>query len=146
MYYLSNAHTTIRALIHNDGFNTLFAQLEVPRGSLESLDGVALGSGDSVLVRFIADSGRFGVSLAPEGLRFASLARPTLTLSYARYGDLSVAAGSRYPDQAAYAAALNIWHEASLERWSSTGGSGNAGTDVSAGLSQAGHYLVAAPR
>ncbi len=145
-FYVSNARTTTRNLIHNDGFNTLFARVEFPSGSLASLDGVTLGLGDSVQVTLSADPGSYGIQLAPEGLRFASLGKPLLTFSYARYGDLSVATGSRYPDPAAYASALEVWRETSLDRWSSVGGSGDAGNDVSGSLSQAGHYLVAARR
>ncbi len=145
-FYVSNARTTTRNLIHNDGFNTLFASVEFPSGSLASLDGTTLGLGDSVLVTLSADPGSYGIQLAPDGLRFASLGKPRLTFSYAKYGDLLVASGSRYADPTAYANALEVWRETSLDRWSSIGGSGSAGNNVSASLSQAGHYLVAAPR
>ncbi len=145
-FYVSNARTTTRNLIHNDGFNTLFARVEFPSGSLGSLDGTTLGLGDSVLVTLSAEAGRYGIQVTPEGLRFASLGKPLLTFSYARYGDLSVSTGTRYTDPAAYASALEVWREASPDRWSSIGGSGSAGNDVTASLSQAGHYLVAAPR
>lgn len=145
-FYVYNQSTTTRSLIHSDGFNTVFASITFPSGSLASLDGVALGAGDSVLVTLSPDPGTYGMHLAPDGLRFASLGRPALTFSYARYGDFSVAAGSRYPDPAAYAEALGLWRESSLDAWASLTSTGNAGTSVTASLSQGGHYLVAALR
>jgi len=145
-FYVSNARSTTRNLIHNDGFNTLFARLQVPAGSLSSLDGAALGPNDSVLVTLSADAGVYGIRLSPEGLRFATLGGPTLTFSYAKYGDLSVASDSRYADQTAYANALDVWRETSLDRWVTTGGFGAALSDITTNLSQAGHYMVAASR
>jgi hypothetical protein len=146
-FYVSNARATTRNLIHSDGFNTLFARLEFPSGSLGSLDGRVLGLSDSVLVTASPEPGVYGVRLSPTGLRFASLGRPLLTFSYARYGNLSVASGStRYPDAAAYARALEVWRESALDRWSSIGGSGTAGTELRASLQQAGTYVAAAPK
>jgi hypothetical protein len=144
-FYVSNARATTRNLIHDDGFNTLFVRLEFPTGSLGSLDGAVLGLGDSVLVTVSPEPGLYGIRLGPEGLRFASLGRPLLTFSYARYGDLGVASGSsRYPDAATYARALEVWRESALDRWSSIGGSGTAGSDLRASLQQAGRYVAAA--
>ena len=145
-FYASNAHTTTRPLIHPDGFNTLFAQLTIPAGGLASLDGTPLGPNDSVLVTFTPDAGVYGVRIAPAGLTFASGAAPTLTLSYVRYGDVSVATGSRYADASAYESALAIWQEISPDAWTQTGQAGTPGSDVTATLSQAGHYAAAAPR
>jgi len=145
-FYVSNARATTRNLIHGDGFNTLFARVQFPAGSLSTLDGTILGPGDSVPVTLRADAGIYGIRLGPDGLRFASAGQPTLTFSYVRYGNLSVAAGSRYADQSAYANALDIWREASLDRWVNTGGAGTALSDLTTSLPQTGHYLVAAPR
>ncbi len=145
-FYVSNARSTARNLIHNDGFNTLFARVQFATGSLFTLDGATLGPNDSVLVILSADAGVYGIRLEPEGLRFTNGGRPTLTFSYVRYGDLSVANGSRYADQSAYASALDVWREASFDRWSDTGGGGSALSDITTSLPQAGHYVVAAPR
>jgi hypothetical protein len=145
-FYVSNAHATTRSLIHPDGFNTLFAQLAVPAGALASLDGAPLGPGDSVLVSFTADAGIYGARLAPAGLAFAASAAPSLTLSYVKYGDLTVAAGTRYTGLSDYAAALAVWDETALDTWSRAGGAGTPGSTVSATLSQTGHYVAAAPR
>ena len=145
-FYASNAHTTARSLIHPDGFNTLFAQITIPRGGLASLDGAQLGPQDSVLVTVTADPGVYGVRIAPAGLTFAPGAAPTLTLSYVRYGDPSVAAGSRYADASAYENALAVWYETTPDAWTQAGGAGTPGSDVSATLSTAGHYAAAAPR
>ncbi len=146
-FYVSNSRATSRNLIHSDGFNTLFARLEFPSGSLGSLDGRVLGLSDSVLVTVSPEPGVYGVRVGPTGLRFASLGRPLLTFSYARYGNLNVALGStRYPDAAAYARALEVWRESALDRWTSVGGSGTAGTELRASLQEAGTYVAAAPR
>jgi len=145
-FYVSNAHTTTGNLLHSDGFNTLYASVSFPSGSLASLDGAALGADDSVLVTLTADPGSYGIHLVPDGLRFASLGRPLLSFSYARYGDLTVAAGSQYPDPGAYAAALAVWREGSLDLWTEVGSAGNPGFNVGTSLSQGGHYLVAARR
>lgn len=145
-FYVSNARTTTRSLIHSDGFNTPFATVSFPAGSLASLDGVPLGAGDSVQVTLTVDASIYGLHLAPEGLRFALAARPTLTFSYAKYGDLAVAIGSQYQDPAAYAAALAVWQEGSLGLWSDVGSAGSPGTSVQGSMPQGGHYVAAAPR
>jgi hypothetical protein len=145
-FYVSNARTTTRNLIHSDGFNTLFATISFPAGSLASLDGAPLGAGDSVQVTLTADAAVYGIHLAPDGLAFTSQAQPVLTFSYARYGDLNAASGSQYPDPAAYAAALAVWHEGALGLWSNVGNGGSPGTDVEGNLPQGGHYVAAAPR
>ena len=145
-FYLSNAHASTRNLIHNDGFNTLFARLEVPAGGLTTLDGTSLGPDDSVLVTLTADPAVYGIRLTPDGLRFTTLGAPRLTFSYVKYGNLTVADGSRYADQTAYANALDVWRETSLDRWVTIGGSGAALSDIATNLSQAGHYVVAASR
>jgi hypothetical protein len=145
-FYVSNRGTTTRSLTHSDGFNTVFASISFPPGSLASLDGATLGLDDSVRVTLGPDDGTYGVHLAPDGLRFTPLGRPVLTFWYAKYGDFSVAAGSRFPDPLAYAEALGVWRESALDLWEDMGGSGDAGTKVSAGLSRGGHYLVAALR
>jgi hypothetical protein len=60
---------------------------------------------------------------------------------------LSVASGSfRYSTQDDYAAALEIWREVGIERWSSAGGSGIPGTDIRTTIREAGRYVAAAPR
>lgn len=133
-------------MIHTDGFNTPYARIQFPKGSLSTLDGATLGPNDSVLVTFSADAGIYGIRLSPEGLRFTTSGRPTLTFTYAKNGDLTVASGSRYADQTAYANALDVWRETSLDRWANTGGAGAALSDITTSLSQAGHYVVAAPR
>jgi hypothetical protein len=145
-FYVHNGSTTTRSLTHSDGFNTVFASVSFPSGSLASLDGAALGPDDSVRVTLTPDAESYGLHLAPDGLQFSALGRPLLTFSYARYGDFSVVAGSRYADATAYARALGVWRESSLDLWAGVAGSGDAGTSVSAGLAQGGHYLVAARR
>lgn len=143
---VKNDQTTTRTLIHADGFNTAFVRVEFPPGSLASLDGAPLGGGDSVLVTLRAEPGRYGVEISPEGLRFSATTRPTVTFNYVRYGDLTVAAGSRYADQNAYAAALDLWREVGFDLWTNIGGSGSVGTDLRANIPESGRYVAAAPR
>jgi hypothetical protein len=147
-FYAVNSRTVARTLRHSDGAATVFADLEFPPGALASLDGVPLGTADSVRVTITPDAGIYGITLSPAGLVFATSARPTVTLSYARYGDLSAGLVSfRYPDALSYAAALDIWRDAGVDRWIVAAGSGGTGGDaVTARVSGGGRYVAAAPR
>lgn len=147
-FYVVNSRTVARTLRHADGAATIFADLEFPLGALASLDGAPVGSLDSVRVTVTPDAGTYGITVSPDGLVFATGARPTVTLSYVRYGDLSAGLVSpRYPDALSYAAALDIWHEAGVDRWAVAPGSGGTGGDaVTARLSTGGRYVAAAPR
>jgi hypothetical protein len=147
-FFAVNSRTVSRSLRHTDNVATLFADLRFPAGSLASLDGATLGPNDSVRVTVTADPDTYGISVSPDGLVFTAGARPMLTLSYARYGDLQAGlASSRYPDVVSYAAALDMWREVGFDRWSVAAGSTNTGQDaVSASLSDGGRYIVAAPR
>ncbi len=147
-FYVSNARLTIQRLQHNDPFNTLYAELRFPRGALESLNGQPLAPDDSVLVSVLPRSDAFGLVLSPTGLEFAAGARPSVTFSYARYGDLGVTDTSgAYPSRAAYAAALRLWREVTPDLWDEVDGSGPAGTDAVAGtLAVPGEFVVAASR
>jgi hypothetical protein len=146
-FYVSNARSAARSLRHSDGSLTLFAELQFPPGALASLDGAPLGPGDSVLITIGPEPGIYGVRITPPGLKFSPSASPSLRFSYARYGDLSVASGSsRYSTRDDYAAALEIWREVGIERWSSAGGSGSPGTDIRTTIREAGRYVAAAPR
>lgn len=147
-FYVVNSRTVARTLRHTDNALTVFADLEFPSASLASLDGTTLGPDDSVRVTVTPDVGLYGVSLSPAGLTFSAGARPTLTLSYARYGNLSAGLGSsRYADAQTYAAALDVWREVGLDRWSRAAGSAATRSDVvTARISAGGRYTVAAPR
>jgi len=147
-FYVVNSRPVARSLRHGDGVSTLYADLEFPAGSIATLDGAPVGPDDSVRVTVTAAAGRYGITLSPAGLAFASSTHPTLTLSYARYGDLSVATTSpRYADATAFAAALDLWREVGLNRWSMAAGSGPTGADgVTGRLATGGSYLAAAPR
>jgi len=147
-FYVVNSRAVARTLRHPDNVLTVFADLEFPSGSLASLDGTTLGPDDSVRVTVTPDAGRYGLTLSPTGLLFSSGVGPTLTLSYARYGDISAGlASSRYPDAPAYAAALDVWREVGLDRWSVAASSGGTGSDgVTARMNGGGRYVAAAPR
>ncbi len=145
-FYIFNARPTTRSLPHDDDFNTPFVEVQFPVGALSSLDGAPLGAQDSVRVTLSAEAGVYGVEITPGGLRFAAAARPNVKFTYVKYGDLTVAAGSRYADADAYAAALDLWREVGLDLWSNVGGSGTVGTDLRASITESGRYVAAAPR
>lgn len=147
-FYAVNSRTVSRTLRHSDGAATLFADVRFPAGSLASLDGAPIGAGDSVRMTVTPDADTYGITLSPAGLAFAAGARPTVTLSYVRYGDLEAGLDSpRYPDVLSYATALDVWREVSVDRWAVAVGSGGTGSDaVTASLSGGGRYVAAAPR
>ncbi|MEX0690839.1 MAG: hypothetical protein WD934_00755 [Gemmatimonadales bacterium] len=144
-FWVVNNRATTRALRHNDGFNTLYAEIQVPSGSLASLNGTPIGPGDSIEVNVTPIAGGYGVTVGPSGISFSSA--PRVTFSYARYGDATVADGSGYASQSAYAAALEVWEEVTVGRWRTAAGSSSAGTDqITALLDASGRLMVAAPR
>lgn len=146
-FYVANARTELRRLLHPDAFNSLYLQVEFPTGALASLDGTPLGPGDSVLVTLEPEPGWYGVTVRPAGLQFVSGRGPTATFVYAAYGDLSVVDGSpTYPSRAAYAAALSIWEQVGPDRWERVSGSTVGNETVAARLAAPGTYLVAALR
>lgn len=146
-FYVSNARSELRRVLHPDAFNSLYLQVEFPASALASLNGTPLGPGDSVLVTLTPEPGAYGVSLDPAGLEFASGRGPTATFVYAAYGDLSVADGSAsYASRAAYAAALGIWEDVGPDRWQEVAGSSPGNETVTARLPSPGTYRVAAPR
>ena len=140
--------TQVISLQHADDFNTLFAEVRFPSGSLRALNGTPLTSSDSVLVTVQPMAGRYGVTLSPSGLEFSGTAAPTVRFAYGRYGDFTVADGSpTYADPTDYAAALDVWREATLSRWQVAAASGPTGTDaIGASVGAPGGFLVAAPR
>jgi hypothetical protein len=147
-FYAVNSRTVARTLRHPDNVLTVFAEVEFPTGSLASLDGVTLGPGDSVQVTVAPDPGVYGINVSPSGLAFSAAARPSVTFSYARYGDATAGlASSRYSTAADYAAALDVWREVGLDLWSvATGSAATGGDGVTARMSGAGGYVAAAPR
>lgn len=146
-FYLSNARATVRLLLHNDAFNTLYLELRAPTGSLSSLNDQPLAPDDSVVITVQPRSGGYGLVLSPNGLEFTA-ARPTATFSFALYGDLALADGSAaYASRSEYADALALWFEITPGRWRRVSDSGLDGADAVTGrLAQPGTYAVAAPR
>ena len=147
-FYVANTRTVVRRVLHPDAFNSLYVEIRFPAGALEALNGTPLGPTDSVLVTVEPTAGAFGLTLRPSGLDFASGGAPTVTFSFAAYGDFSVADGSAtYASRLEYAEALALWEDAGVERWDRVSGSGFTGSDaVSGRLSVPGTYRVAAPR
>lgn len=146
-FYVSNARATTRVFAHQDGALNLYLELDFPRGSIAQVDGAAVGAQDSVQITVSPASGDYGITIGPSSLVFASGARPAVSFSFARYGDLSVADGSpTYASRADYADALALWRETSVELWRAVAGSGPTGDEVSGTLESGGAYVVAAPR
>ncbi len=147
-FFVFNAGTTVRRLLHSDASNTLYLELRFPSGSLASLNGQPLGAADSVLATAQPRAGGYGLVLSPTGLEFMSTLRPSTTFSFALYGDLGVADGSAtYATRSEYAAALALWFEITPGRWRRVSGSGFDGSDgVTGNIAEPGTYVVAAPR
>jgi hypothetical protein len=147
-FYVVNSRASVQLMLHPDQFNNLFLELQFSTGSLESVNGEPAGANDSVLVTVQPRPGVYGFTLSPAGLDFAESRRPRATFSFVRYGELSVAdASPTYPDRAAYAAALEIWTETTVDRWLRLPQSSVAGSDAVAGLVvSGGDFVLAAPR
>ena len=146
-FYVVNSRAVVRNLVHPDATSTPFVRLQFPAGSLESVSGQPVGASDSVLVTVTPDGSEYGFSVQPSGLRFASGARPTATLFYGFYGDVTVANGTKYTTASDYASALELWQESTIGRWQTTPSSGPSGTDAVAGeVVSGGQFLLAAPR
>jgi hypothetical protein len=142
-FFVPNDRSTIRSIRHPDPFNTLYLELRFPAGSLESLNGVAIGTDDSVEITVQPLAGGYGFTLSPSGLAFGA-SRPTALLSFGRYADPSAGAAV-FGDPDAYLAALQIWAEVGLDRWAVATGSGAAGVDeVRASVDAPGTYRLAA--
>ncbi|MDH3495799.1 MAG: hypothetical protein OER21_03490 [Gemmatimonadota bacterium] len=147
-FWVSNRTPVVRSLRHPDAFNTLYLELRFPAGCLSSLNGQPLTVNDSVLVTVAPRAGGYGFTLSPSGLVFTLASTPSVTLSYGRYADPSVADGvPTYPDRASYLAALEIWEEATVDRWRVARGSSATGVDeLGAAVDAPGAFLVAARR
>jgi hypothetical protein len=147
-FYVANSRTLLQRVLHPDAFNSLYAEIRFPAGALEALNGTPLGPNDSVLVTVEPAAAAFGLTLRPSGLDFAPNGAPTVTFSFAAYGDFAVADGSaRYASRLEYAEALALWEDAGIDRWDRVSGSAFTGSDaVSGRLPVPGTYRVAAPR
>jgi hypothetical protein len=147
-FYVVNSRASVQLMLHPDQFNNLFLELQFSAGSLEAVNGEPVSATDSVLITIQPRPGAYGFTLSPAGLDFAESRRPRATLSYVRYGELSVAdASPTYADGASYAAALEIWTETTVNQWLRVPGSSPAGPDAVAGFVAAGgDFVLAAPR
>lgn len=143
-FYVTNAGAAVRTLRHADAFNTLYLELRFAAGGLASLDGQPIGPDDSVLVSVTPLAGAYGFTLGPAGLGFTPGSRPTALLSFGRYGDPGIADGL-FASREAYVAALDIWAEVGVERWSVARNSASTGIDeVRATLEAPGRFRLAA--
>lgn len=146
-YYVQNNLTTHVQVVHSDPSSTVFADLTFTPFSIFSLDGHGVCDTCTVGVTVTVQPGTYFFSVGPSGIRFDAANQPTMAISYAKYGDLSVFDSSaRYADTTAFKTALELWHERHVGAWYLTSGSGpGPGTSqVSAALEGPGNYLVAA--
>ncbi len=143
-----NDRTTTRQLLHPDAFNTPFLALTFRAGSLVSVGGTPLGSSDSLRVAVQPEPGVYGFSLSPNDAVFSQSVPPSVRLTYAQYGNLTVHSQStQYANAIEYGNALRLWYEVTPGRWRRVSGSGPDGLDaVSGPIDQPGTYIVAAPR
>lgn len=148
VFAVRNDRLSTQTVRFTDAERTLFLEFQFTPFSLASVDGRLVCDTCTVNVTVNPTDGVFGFTLGPPGLVFRTSSTPTVTVSYARYADFSVRDSSaRYPDQAAFAQALDIWRERAPDRWVMARGSGPSGTDrLAAGVDEPGAYLVAAPK
>jgi hypothetical protein len=147
-FFAYNSRLITERLLHNDPANTLFLQLNVPAGTLSSLNGVPLALQDSVLMTVEPATGIYGFTVSPSGLTFTLSQVPTARVSFALYGDFSVVDDSpTYGSAGEYAAALQFWFEVTPGRWRPVTASRLSGADAVDGpIDEVGVYVIAAPR
>ncbi len=92
--------------------------------------------------------GSYGFTLSPPGLEFTPSSAPTVDFSYGLYGDLAVADGVQsFADRSAYAAALEVWEEVTIDGWRIARDSSPSGVDaVESAVAASGTFVVAARR
>lgn len=147
-FWVYNRRPIARQLVHVGGFNIPYLEVSFPAQALVSLSGQALSDDDSVLVTVQPRAGEYGFTLSPANLLFDESRSPTATFFFGIYADASVwDASASYGSASEYVAALDIWFEITVDRWSIAPASGPAGNDaVAAALQSSGEYLLAAPR
>ena len=146
-FYIQNNVTTHAQVLHSDSSGTLFADFTFTPLSIFSLNGQSVCDTCTVAVTVTVQAGTYFFSVGPSGIRFDAANQPTVAVSYARYGDMSVFDSSaRYADTAAFRMALELWRERRPGAWflSSGSGPGPGASQVSAALEGPGNYLVAA--
>ncbi len=147
-FWISNTRRTIERVEHSDNFNTTFLEIEFPSGSIESLNGVPLAIGDSLMITISPQSGEYGFTVSPPGIIFSSNSTPSVTVFFGAYGDASVGTSSgSYANTTDFLEALDIWREQSVDLWIIERNSASAGTDAwEARVEASGRFLLAAPR
>jgi hypothetical protein len=147
-FYAFNGKPTVQTIRHPDAFNTVYLEVRFPPGCLSSLNGTPLTVTDSLLVTVQPRADGYGFTLSPSGLVFTLGSTPSVTFSFARYADPSVADTiPSFADRQAYLAALDVWQEATVGRWRIARGSSQSGVDeIAAGIDAPGEFVLAAAR
>ncbi len=147
-FYAYNGKPVFQTIRHADAFSTPYIELQFPAGCLSSLNGTPLSVTDSLLVTVEPRPDGYGFTLSPSGLVFTLGGTPSVTFSFARYADPSVADTiASFADRQAYLAALDVWQEVTLGRWRIARGSSPAGVDeIGAAIDAPGEFVLAAAR
>jgi len=136
---------TVR-LEHSDSAGTLFAEFRFTPRSIISVNGQPVCDTCTVLVTITPLPGLYAFTITPATLVFSAVGSPVVTLSYARYADLSVYDSSaRYPSADAYSQALALWYERDPGTWQEERNSSHTGaTTVLSAVDAAVPHLLAA--
>jgi len=131
---------------HRDPATTLFAQFTFPPRSIAQVNGLLVCDTCTVLVTVTLAPGAYGFTVSPPSLVFRLSSTPTVRLSYAQYSDLSVYDSSaRYPTEAAFEQALELWFERDPGEWvASRNSSHPAAMMLQSALDEPGAHLIAA--
>lgn len=141
-----NSRPTTATLRHTDQFNTVFAQVTFPAGSIAANGGAVVSASDSVRITISSSASAYRITITPDEIDFTGAV--VLTFSAAIFGDFSVAGGAtRFVTPEGYLADLAIWEEISPGQWRAVPSSVDAvRTTVRATLSGGGTFALAAER
>jgi hypothetical protein len=147
-FYAYNGKPVVQTIRHADAFNTVYLELQFPAGCLSSLNGTPLSVTDSLLVTVQPRSDGYGFTLSPSGLVFTLGSTPSVTFSFGRYADASVAdTVPGFANRQAYLSALDVWQEVTIGRWRIARGSSPSGVDeIGAAVDAPGEFVLAAAR
>jgi hypothetical protein len=135
-------------LRHSDSSQTLFATFTFTPRSIVSRNDTLLCDTCTVAVTVSVTAGSYEFTVGPPTLVFNETGEPIVAVSYGTYGDASVyTMSTRYASPMAFAQALGLWHERSVDHWVLGRNSTHTGPDeVTSAMEGPGAYLLAAPK